>query len=68
MRVKPLIDGLKQSSFIKGSKAVCDIFKFNTLVPFIPKSDKVYGVKFRTGPDSDDSFMPFLEFSVEHPS
>jgi hypothetical protein len=37
-RIKPKVPGLKESSFIQGSKAVMDIFKVSSLVPFIPKS------------------------------
>jgi hypothetical protein len=38
MRVKPKVPGLKESSFISGSKAVMAAFKVASLQPFLPKS------------------------------
>ena len=42
LRVKPKVPGLKESSFIQGSKAVMEAFKVASLQPFVPKSEKVY--------------------------
>jgi len=64
MRVKPKVPGLKESSFIQGSKSVMEAFQVASLHPFVPKSQKVYQAQFRTGPNSDDSFMPSLDFEV----
>lgn len=64
MRIKPKVPGLKESSFIQGSKAVMEAFKVASLQPFVPKSKEVYAARFRTGPDSDDSFMSSLSFEV----
>jgi len=41
-RLKPKVPGMKESSFIQGSKAVMDTFKVASLEPFIPKSKKIY--------------------------
>lgn len=38
MRVKPKVPGLKESSFIQGSRAVMEAFKVSSLAPFLPKS------------------------------
>lgn len=48
-RIKPKVPGLKESSFIQGSRAVMDAFKVSSLFPFIPKSEKVYQGNFATG-------------------
>lgn len=37
-RIKPKVPGLKESSFIQGSRAVMEAFKVASLLPFIPKS------------------------------
>jgi hypothetical protein len=42
MRAKPKVPGLKESSFIQGSKSVMEAFKVTSLTPFVPKSSKVY--------------------------
>jgi len=68
LRVKPKVPGLKESSFIQGSKAVMQAFKVASLQPFVPKSEKVYQAVFRTGAGTDDSFMPSLDFSVDEQS
>lgn len=68
MRVKPRVPGLKESSFIQGSKAVMEAFKVASLNPFIPKSQKVYQATFAKGPGSDDTFVPSLDFEVKDPS
>lgn len=64
MRVKPKVPGLKESSFIQGSKSVMEAFHVASLLPFVPKSQKVYQARFHTGPNTDDSFMPSLDFEV----
>lgn len=68
MRVKPKVPGLKESSFIQGSKAVMKAFKVASLQPFVPKSEQVYQAVFRTGAGTDDSFMPSLDFTVQEQS
>jgi hypothetical protein len=68
LRVKPKVPGLKESSFIQGSKAVMQAFKVASLQPFVPKSEKAYQTVFRTGAGTDDSFMPSLDFSVDEQS
>lgn len=67
-RVKPKVPGVKESSFIQGSKSVMETFKVTSLTPFIPKSAKVYQASFGTGEGSEDHFMPGLDFSVEEES
>ena len=47
---------------------VMDTFKVTSLSPFLPKSSKVYTGIFRTGPGSDDTFMPSLDFEVTEQS
>lgn len=64
-RVKPKVSGLKESSFILGSKKVMETFKVTSLTPFTPKNTKVYQAEFKTGTNTDDSFMPSLPFEVK---
>lgn len=68
MRVKPKVPGLKESSFIQGNKSVMEAFKVAALQPFVPKSQKVYQAMFRTGENTDDSFMASLHFEVAEPT
>lgn len=68
MRVKPKVPGLKESAFIQGSKAVMEAFKVSSLQPFVPKSEEVYEAKFRTGENTDDSFMKGIDFDVDEQS
>ena len=42
-----------------------ETFKVASLEPFVPKSEKVYQAVFETGPNTDDTFMPSLEFEVK---
>jgi hypothetical protein len=42
MRIKPKIPGLKESSFVQGSRAVMNAFKYGDQNPFVPKSSVVY--------------------------
>jgi len=60
MRVKPKVPGLKESSFIQGNKSVMEAFKVAALQPYVPKSQKVYQAMFKTGENTDDSFMASL--------
>lgn len=41
-----------------------EAFKVASLQPFVPKSQKVYQAMFKTGEDTDDSFMASLQFEV----
>jgi len=68
MRVKPKVPGLKESSFIQGNKSVMEAFKVAELQPFVPKSQKVYQAMFKTGANTDDSFMTSLKFEVTEPT
>lgn len=68
MRAKPKVPGVKESSFIQGSKSVMEAFKVTSLTPFVPKSSKVYQAQFGTGEGSDDHFMPGLDFSIDQES
>mmetsp|Transcript_21056 Transcript_21056/g.32600 ORF Transcript_21056/g.32600 Transcript_21056/m.32600 type:complete len:357 (+) Transcript_21056:2501-3571(+) len=68
VRVKPKVPGLKESSFISGSKMVMETFKVASLQPYVPKSEEVYQAVFNTGPSTDDSFMPSLPFEVLEPT
>ena len=68
VRTKPKIPGLKESSFIQGSRAIMDTFKVTSLQPFQPRSQTVYSSPYKTGPSSDDSFMHGLAFDVHEPS
>jgi hypothetical protein len=67
-RIKPKVPGLKESSFIQGTKYVMEAFSVASLTPFVPKSMKAYQAEFRTGPNADDSFMPGLSFEVHEQS
>lgn len=67
-RVKPKVPGLKESSFIQGSRAVMEAFKVSSLVPFIPKSQRVYQGNFATGGRSQDTFVPPLDFEIDEES
>jgi len=42
-----------------------EVFKVAALDPYIPKSEKVYQAVFETGPNTDDSFMPSIDFEVK---
>jgi hypothetical protein len=42
MRVKPKVPGLKESSFIQGTKYVMEAFSVASLTPFVPASMKAY--------------------------
>jgi len=42
-----------------------EAFKVASLQPFVPKSKEVYQAKFRTGENTDDSFMKGLDFDVD---
>ena len=68
MRVKPKVPGLKEGSFIQGSRMVMETFKVASLSPFIPKSSRVYQAEFRTGAGTDDSFMRSLDFEISEQS
>ena len=67
-RIKPKVPGIKEGSFIQGSRKVMDTFKVTALTPFVPASSKVYQAEFRTGKNTDDSFMPSLPFEVSEQS
>lgn len=67
-RTKPKVPGIKEGSFIQGSRKVMDTFKVTSLSPFIPASQKVYQAEFRTGKGTDDKFMPSLAFEVKQQS
>lgn len=41
-RTKPKVPGLKEGSFIQGSRKVMETFKVTSLTPFLPASSKVY--------------------------
>lgn len=45
-----------------------ETFKVSSLVPFIPKSQKVYQGNFATGARSQDRFVPPLDFEIEEES
>ena len=45
-----------------------EAFKVASLQPFVPKSKEVYQAKFRTGENTDDSFMKGLDFDVDEQS
>jgi hypothetical protein len=42
-----------------------EAFKVSSLTPFIPKSQQVYQATFKTGENTDDSFMKGLDFDVD---
>ena len=42
-----------------------EAFKVASLQPYVPKSQKVYQAMFKTGKDTDDSFMASLDFEVD---
>ena len=64
-RIKPKVPGLKESSFIQGSRAVMEAFKVASLLPFIPKSQTTYQGNFATGKNSKDTFVPALDFTID---
>jgi len=45
-----------------------EAFKVSSLVPFIPKSQKVYQGNFATGGKSHDTFVAPLDFEIEEES
>lgn len=45
-----------------------EAFKVSSLTPFIPKSQQVYQAQFKTGENTDDSFMKGLDFDVDEQS
>jgi len=67
-RIKPKVPGIKEGSFIQGSKQVMDTFKVTSLSPFLPKSSQVYQAVFNTGKGTDDSFMKGIDFEVKQQS
>jgi hypothetical protein len=64
LRTKAKVMGAKESGFIQGSQAVMDMFRVAQIVPFVPKSDKVYTVAYKMGAGTDDDNMPTLDFEV----
>lgn len=62
-RTKPKVPGLKEGSFIMGSRKVMETFKVTSLTPFVPASSKVYGATFE-----DTVFMPAMSFVVKEMS
>lgn len=45
-----------------------EAFQVASLIPFVPKTQQVFSAKFKTGADSDDTFMHALSFEIHEPS